>query len=251
MAIAKPKNSNLFDDLVLNFDPFAMNELQDLGAPASTVQGGAAAAANGEEAPAAPAWGVALPPPDDAGLQDAPVSFFPLAALANADAGTPTVAGDLGLVPPSPAPQGPPVPIADADFAGVAAPAPDGPKPPVQDAGVASQIGALDFALGLAGLTAPAGQTFGAAVAALANAEAGPPTIAGDPGLVPPAPAPQGPPVPIADPNFAGPPPPPPDTGPKPTIQDSVGELDAGFNLPPGLTSGTVASSHFDDFFVI
>jgi hypothetical protein len=224
--------------------------LQNLGTVASTAQGGAVGESSGDEAPAAQVWGVALPPADDAGLQDAPVSFFPIApaALANAEASSPTIAGDPGVVPPSPAPQGPPAPIADADFDAVPLAPTAGPTPPVQEnAGVAGQIGALDFVLGLAGLTPAAGQAFGAAAAALAQAEAGPPTIAGDPGLVPPPPPPPGPHTPIADANFVAPPPPPPDAGPKPTIQD----IDAGFNLPPGITSGTLASLHFDDFFVI
>jgi hypothetical protein len=80
MAIGKPNNANLLDDLVLNFDPFVVNGLQELNA--ADVQD-----SSGDHTSAAPGTGAILQA-SDADAQEAPaVTLFrsELSAGANAE----------------------------------------------------------------------------------------------------------------------------------------------------------------------
>jgi hypothetical protein len=135
MAISKPKNSKLLDDLVLNFDPFVVNGLDELNPSSSTDQSTSAVQ-------------------DDAGAAQAPGARIelPVAEAAAEEDGPPTVAGPLLPLPlpgpQDPGPQDPPPQVADPDFNGIPAQAPDpGPQPTVQEN--ASQIGEVDPALGV------------------------------------------------------------------------------------------------------
>ncbi len=91
MAISKPKNSDLFDDLVLNFDPFSLNGLDQFGmssedlsrspSGAASVGGGTTAMASGNATSNHPT-GLgpdrgpigALPTPDGATLPTVPAA---------------------------------------------------------------------------------------------------------------------------------------------------------------------------------
>jgi hypothetical protein len=155
MAISKPKNSNLLDDLVLNLDPFIANGLEALDAPSAGVQGTPGAqASGGDETPGPQVTGVVPPATADPDIPEAPtVSLFRvevpgtsagLAATANAEGDAPPqVVGEPQPAAPDPGPQDPPPRIADPDFNEVAPEEPDaGPPPTVQEGAVSPSASA-------------------------------------------------------------------------------------------------------------
>jgi hypothetical protein len=144
MAISKLKTPNLLDDLVLNFDPFALNGLDELNPASSSIQGTPGVQDPAGDQPAgAQVTGVVVPAAADTGHHDAPpVTLFRIelpAATAHQEddgppVGPPSVAGTPEPAPEDPGPQGPPPPVADPNFNEVAPQEPDpGPAPTVQE----------------------------------------------------------------------------------------------------------------------
>jgi hypothetical protein len=193
MAISKPKNPNLIDDLVLNFDPFVANGLEEANASSATVQGAPESQVGSDDQPASSqVTGVAPPASDDAGSHDSPpVSLFKV-ELPGAPQGESSHGSHFG----------------DPAFA---VEIPDGDVPvPAGDP-----------------LVAHGWRVDTSTAAFRVNAESGSAaTIVGEPEPAPPDPPPS-PPRPVADPDFNEVAPEPPDPGPPPTVQEGAGSSSA------------------------
>jgi hypothetical protein len=184
MATSKPKNPNLIDDLVLNFDPFALNGLDELNVPSSARAAATTAAtvADPDFTPPPPNPGPDGPPPPVSDpdfvftLPQAPESG-PVPTIQEGGGNASGAALSLGLaaaaeavalqiadpdfVPPppdDPAPGAPP-PVADPDFVFVPPEEPDGVPPPTiqEGAGSSSESGAAESVLGIPGVSSLAG----------------------------------------------------------------------------------------------
>jgi hypothetical protein len=204
MAIRKPKNSNLLDDLVLNFDPFAISELDQLGTSTNELsQLSNGAGTLGPDATDAPSGNEFSGHPTGLGPDGGSVGAF---------------ASPNGVTLPTAPPPGLP-----------------GAEPPLGPAGGDTPHGGP--------LLPPAAGLF-AARASAAEDERLPPVADPDFGpLSPPEPSgsPESPP-PVADPDFDDVAPPTAPAGPHPTVQEgapppSTGEVDPALGmpmLPPG-----------------